>query len=141
MTDITPIVPEGRQLIQSYGNGRFRIAGTVYEGAVLVLPERTQALGAARDFKLPTLSVIFDNRKYAAMQNMHLKMYPDGAAVATDTFHGTHIDAPDFAKVAESVDGYGIRVDDPDALPDALRNGLAAVAEGRPAIVDVVCGY
>ena len=98
-----------------------------------------QALGAARDYKLPTLSVIFDNRKYAAMQNMHLKMYPDGAAVATGTFHGTHIDAPDFVKVAESVGGYGERVDDPDALPGALRNGLAAVAEGRPAIVDVIC--
>jgi acetolactate synthase-1/2/3 large subunit len=98
-----------------------------------------QCLGAARDYKLPTLTVIFDNKKYAAMQHMHLKMYPDGTAVATDTFHGTHINAPDMAKVAESVGGYGVRVDDPDALPDALRKGLAAVAEGRPAIVDVIC--
>jgi thiamine pyrophosphate-dependent acetolactate synthase large subunit-like protein len=72
---------------------------------------------------------------------MHLKMYPDGTAVATDTFHGTHINAPDMAKVAESVGGFGVQVDDPDALPDALRKGLAAVAEGRPAIVDVICAY
>ena len=97
------------------------------------------SLGAARDFNLPTLSVIFNNRKYAAMQGMHRKMYPDGTAVATDTFFGSHIHAPDFVKVAESVGGYGEQVSDPDALPGVLRNGLKAVAAGRPAIVDVIC--
>ncbi len=40
--DITPLVPEGRQLIQAYGNGGFRVAGTAYAGSVLILPDRTQ---------------------------------------------------------------------------------------------------
>lgn len=96
------------------------------------------SLGAARDFGLPTLTVIFNNGKYAAMQGMHRKMYPDGTAVESDTFYGTQINAPDMTKVAESVGGYGEQVTEPDALCDALRNGLAAVEEGRPAIVDVV---
>jgi len=96
-------------------------------------------LGAARDYNLPTLTVIFDNRKYAAMEGMHRKMYPDGEAVTGNSFFGTHINAPDYVKVAESVGGYGERVDAPDALADALRRGLAAVAEGRPAIIDVLC--
>jgi len=39
--DITPRVPADRQLIQGYGDGNFRIAGAVYRGPVLVLPERT----------------------------------------------------------------------------------------------------
>ena len=39
--DITPRLPAGRQLIQSYGNGGFRIAGEIYRGPVLILPERT----------------------------------------------------------------------------------------------------
>jgi uncharacterized protein len=39
--DITPRVPAGRQLIQGYGDGGFRIAGEVHRGPVLVLPERT----------------------------------------------------------------------------------------------------
>ncbi|MDH5749638.1 MAG: Mth938-like domain-containing protein [Rhodospirillales bacterium] len=39
--DITPLVPAGRQLIQTYGDMRFRIAGVVHEGSVLVLPDRT----------------------------------------------------------------------------------------------------
>jgi len=41
--DITPAVPSGRQLIQGYGGGQFRIAGQVYVGSVLVFPERTLA--------------------------------------------------------------------------------------------------
>ena len=36
-------MPAGRQLIQSYGGGRFRIGGQVHEGSVLVLSEETLA--------------------------------------------------------------------------------------------------
>jgi len=39
--DITPAVPAGRQLIEGYGPGGFRIAGVQHAGSVLVLPERT----------------------------------------------------------------------------------------------------
>jgi len=39
--DITPEIAAGRQLIHSYGDGRFRVAGQVYEGSILVFPERT----------------------------------------------------------------------------------------------------
>jgi uncharacterized protein len=38
---MTPAVPTGRQMIDSYGGGRFRVGGRVYQGSVLVLPERT----------------------------------------------------------------------------------------------------
>lgn len=36
--DITPLIPEDRQVIDSYGPGRFQIAGVVYTGPVLVFP-------------------------------------------------------------------------------------------------------
>ena len=39
--DVTPTVGEGRQLVEGYGDGRFRITGEVYEGSVIVFPERT----------------------------------------------------------------------------------------------------
>jgi uncharacterized protein len=39
--DITPVTPEGRQAIQRYGDGGFRIAGTRYTGSVLVMTEET----------------------------------------------------------------------------------------------------
>lgn len=36
--DITPLIPEDRQVIDSYGPGRFQIAGVTYVGPVLVFP-------------------------------------------------------------------------------------------------------
>ncbi len=39
--DITPLLPTGRQVIEGYGDGGFRISGEQYRGAVLVLPEQT----------------------------------------------------------------------------------------------------
>ncbi len=41
--DLTPRIPEGRQVINAYGEGGFRIAGTRYEGSVIVFPARTLA--------------------------------------------------------------------------------------------------
>ena len=37
--DITPLVPEGRHVIESYGADGFRINGERYEGPVMVWPE------------------------------------------------------------------------------------------------------
>lgn len=39
--DITPIIPADRQVIDTYGPGRFRVANTLYEGAIIVFPDRT----------------------------------------------------------------------------------------------------
>jgi uncharacterized protein len=39
--DVTPLIPAGRQIVESYGGGRFRVSGQVFEGAILVLTERT----------------------------------------------------------------------------------------------------
>lgn len=48
--DVTPHIPAGRQVIQAYGAGGFRIDGVRHEGSVLVFPERT----------LPWAAVSFD---------------------------------------------------------------------------------
>ena len=49
--DVTPLIPLGRQMVESYGNGRFRVSGTVWEGSILVLPDETFAwpVGAFAD--------------------------------------------------------------------------------------------
>jgi uncharacterized protein len=39
--DLTPLVPQGRQIIESYGDGRFRVTGAVHQGSILVFPEKT----------------------------------------------------------------------------------------------------
>jgi acetolactate synthase I/II/III large subunit len=107
------------------------------DGAFLYNPV-LQALGAARDYNLPTMTVLFNNTKYLAMQGMHLKMYPDGTAVETDNFHGTHINAPDLVKIAEAFGAYGEKVTDPEQIQDALRRGLEATQSGKSAIINVL---
>ncbi|MEQ8397143.1 Mth938-like domain-containing protein [Thalassobaculum sp.] len=61
--DVTPLVPEGVQIIHGYGDGAFRIAQVVHQGPVLVMPEMTVPwaveVGTALDpFDLATLEPI-----------------------------------------------------------------------------------
>lgn len=39
--DLIPVVPAGRQVIESYGPAGFRISGISFESAVIVFPDRT----------------------------------------------------------------------------------------------------
>ena len=39
--DLTPLVPSGRQMIESYGEGRFKVTGIVHTGSIIVFPDRT----------------------------------------------------------------------------------------------------
>lgn len=40
--DITPLIPEGRQIIQGYGANGFRVNGANYTGAIIVSPSQTR---------------------------------------------------------------------------------------------------
>src|SRR3970282_1633012 len=117
------------------GKPERQVVTLIGDGAFLYNPS-LGSLGAARDYKLPIMAVIFNNKKYAAMQGMHQKMYPDGLPAEIALYPGTHINAPDFVKVAESVGGYGEQVTDPEKRQDALKRGLEAHRSGKPAIID-----
>jgi len=41
--DLTPTIPAGRQVIESYGPGGFRVSGIAYARSILVFPDRTIA--------------------------------------------------------------------------------------------------
>ena len=58
--DVRPLEVPGRQVIQSYGERRFRIAGTVHAGSVLVWPERCEAwpVTEARAIGIDSLSAV-----------------------------------------------------------------------------------
>jgi uncharacterized protein len=43
VVDITPLLPAGRQIVESYGGGGFRVSGQRHQGSILVLPDRTLA--------------------------------------------------------------------------------------------------
>ena len=100
-----------------------------------------QALGASRGHKLPLLIVVFNNNKYRAMQQNHLDYYPDGIAASAELFHGVHIDGPDYAELGRPFGFDGQKVEDPAELKSALANGLAAVRNGKTAILNVVLSH
>lgn len=62
MTDVSPIIPAGRQVIESYGGGGFRITGERYPYAVIVQPTETNPWDAT-SWEVVTagsLSALFD---------------------------------------------------------------------------------
>ena len=98
----------------------------------------TQAFGVAGEANLPFLTVLFNNGCYEAMRGNHQAYYPDGYAANRGIWHGVDIPEPDYARMVEPFGGYGERVENPAELAAALRRGLAAVNEGRIALIDVV---
>ncbi len=40
--DVTPLVKQGQQIIQSYSGGRFKVSGERHDGAIVVFPSETQ---------------------------------------------------------------------------------------------------
>ena len=59
--DITPVTPEGRQVIQRYGDGEFRIANFPYSGSVLVMTEQSMLwpITEAADITIESLHPLF----------------------------------------------------------------------------------
>ena len=96
------------------------------------------ALWASRFHKSPFLSVIFVNGTYSTGTALLRASYPDGYAVRANNYNGGSFDpAPDFAKLAETVDGYGENVTDSAEVLPALKRGLEHVRKGVPAIIAV----
>ncbi len=40
--DVTPLIKQGAQIIQSYAGGRFRVSGEIYTTPVIVTPDSTR---------------------------------------------------------------------------------------------------
>ncbi|MCG8493598.1 MAG: Mth938-like domain-containing protein, partial [Sneathiellales bacterium] len=60
MQDISGLPEAGQQLINSYGEGGFRISGVRYEGSVLVLPGKTSSwsVSSLEELTVESLDVI-----------------------------------------------------------------------------------
>ena len=60
--DVTPLVREGRQIIEAYGDGGFKVSGVAFSGPVIIFPERCiEWTGAsAEGLSLEMLTPVFD---------------------------------------------------------------------------------
>jgi acetolactate synthase-1/2/3 large subunit len=111
---------------------------TIGDGAFHYNPV-VASFGAAQEHGLPILVVLFDNAGYLSQKRDVANYYPKGKAVQAGKVIGTPIaPRPDYAKLAEAYGGWGERVDKPAEVRAALERGLAQVARGRLALVDVV---
>ncbi|MGA3305842.1 MAG: Mth938-like domain-containing protein [Stellaceae bacterium] len=61
--DVTPLIPAGRQVIESYGPKGFRVSGTLYPGAILVFPDKVENWTAAivAEANLDSLKPLLDH--------------------------------------------------------------------------------
>jgi acetolactate synthase-1/2/3 large subunit len=102
--------------------------------------EPLSCLFVQRAHALPILTVVFNNQQWEAVKSGTLAVHPAGAARTRGRFPLSELrPSPHFEQMARTVDGYGERVESPGELPAALKRGLAAVREGRPAILNVLC--
>jgi len=101
----------------------------------------TAAHFVSRAYNLPVLFVIFNNRAWNAVKRAVQTYARDGWAVRTDSMPLTALEpAPDYEMICRASGGHGERVEDPAALPDALRRGLRIVKEEkRQVVLNVIC--
>ncbi len=113
------------------------VVALIGDGTFLYNPV-IQALGFAAQAKLPAIIVVFNNEKYLAMRDEHIRYYPDGVAVQKELFYGETIGGPDLSRLGDTFGCWGMRVKDPGELVAAIRAAHAATKKGRTAILDVV---
>jgi acetolactate synthase-1/2/3 large subunit len=95
---------------------------------------------AAMAYRLPVLTVLFNNGVWQAVRRATLAMYPDGDAARSNAMPFTQLSpAPDYAAIARAHGCWGERVEDGAALSDAIERALRAVRDERlPALLEVV---
>lgn len=132
---------EGRRLIGSFNHGSMANAMPQAIGAQVACPDRqvislsgdggfTMLMGeilTLRQLSLPVKVVIYNN---GLLGFVDLEMKASGF-----TPFGTDLDNPDFAKMAEAIGMFGIRIEDPTDVEEGIAK---AFAHDGPAIVDVV---
>jgi acetolactate synthase-1/2/3 large subunit len=91
---------------------------------------------------LPVLFVVMNNAMWGAVERSTRAMYPDGLASRSNQPTFVQLGKlPAFEQICEAAGGYGERVEEPTALPDALDRAISVVKnERRQALLNVVCG-
>jgi thiamine pyrophosphate-dependent acetolactate synthase large subunit-like protein len=79
--------------------------------------------------KLPIMSVLFNNFSMA----IELKVMP----VSTEKFRSTDISG-NYAAFAQALGGYGERIEKPADIVPAIKRGIKATQEGKPALLEFI---
>ncbi|HXV80772.1 MAG TPA: thiamine pyrophosphate-requiring protein, partial [Candidatus Binatia bacterium] len=95
----------------------------------------------AQKYRIPFLTVVYNNQAWNASINAARGLYPDGVAQRTRNFPGCELSpSPQFELTAQACGAYAERVEEPDEVPRALQRALKVVKEERrQALLNVVC--
>jgi acetolactate synthase-1/2/3 large subunit len=93
-------------------------------------------VATAVQYDIPAVWIVWNNGGFVSIRDQQTAYYGAGREYATSFRHAASGEAhvTDFAAMARSMGGEGIRVDGPAELGDAVR---AALASGRPTVIDV----
>jgi acetolactate synthase I/II/III large subunit len=119
-----------RRIVQVIGDGGFHFSS----------PDSVYAV--AQQYQLPILTVVLDNGGWQAVKSAVQRVYPKGVAAETDQFQsrltsGRQGEQRDFSAVARAFGAYGECVIEPDDLAAAIDRCLAALDEGKAAVLHV----
>jgi uncharacterized protein len=116
--DLTPLIPSGRQIVESYGEGRFRVSGQLFLGSVLVFPDRTIGWppATATDASIESFGTVLEEGRAGAVE---LLLFGQGPRMAP---------VPPALRQGLREAGVGIEPMDTGA---ACRTYNVLVAEGR----------
>ena len=124
-------------------------------GAKLAMPDRVvvAALGDGAYFfnnpavchflsvanNLPVLIIIFNNERWQAVRGSTMQMYPDGfaASMNDDVPLSSLKPSPEFEMYVKASGGLGIRVEEPESLLPALKEGIDVVQKGRQVLLNI----
>jgi acetolactate synthase I/II/III large subunit len=113
------------------------VVATIGDGAFHYNPV-VASFGAAQEHGLPIFVVLMNNAGYLSQKMDVFNTYPQGQAAKAGRAIGTRIEpAPDYTLLARAYGGVGEVVERPGELRAALQRGIAAVQQGRLALLDV----
>lgn len=119
-----------RRIVQVIGDGGFHFSS----------PDSVYAV--AQQYQLPVLTVVLDNGGWQAVKSAVQRVYPKGVAAETDQFQsrlmsGRQGEQRDFSAIGRAFGAHGECVSEPDELADAIDRCLAALDDGKAAVLHV----
>jgi len=119
-----------RRVVQVIGDGGFHFSS----------PDSVYAV--AQRYQIPILTVVLDNGGWQAVKSATQRVYPKGIAAETDQFQsrlmsGRQGERRDFSDVAKAFGAHGDCVREPDELADAIDRCLAALDDGKAAVLHI----
>jgi acetolactate synthase I/II/III large subunit len=119
-----------RRIVQVIGDGGFHFSS----------PDSVYAV--AQQYQIPIFTLLLDNGGWQAVKSAVQRVYPKGVAAETDQFQsrlmsGRQGERRDFSEVAKAFGAYGECVSEPDELAAAIDRCLAALDEGKAAVLHV----